>query len=249
MAKTITLKQLAQKKYVIVQGMPPELVASIGEIEDAFDAIIYGPSNNGKSSFIAALLLALIKALDCRCEYVAYEEAHGRTVQATMIDRYNMYHELGNAMQITDHYTYAELDKRMNRKKSAKIWVIDSLQAAKLTADQIADLKRKYVTSKKRKILIMISWSEGKAPSGATAKAVEYLANIKMRVQDLIMFPKSRYGGGTPYIIHAETAIKRLGEKNFRKLTGIAASKALKAGKPKEQEKNEPLEMDGGIAI
>lgn len=217
MAKTIGLAQLAQKKYVLVEGLPEDLKNSIGEIEDAFDAVIWGHSNNGKSSFIAALLVALIKALKCKCEYVAYEEAHGKTIQDTMIKRYNMLEEIGNSLLITDHYTYEELDKRMGRKQSAKIWVIDSIQVARFTAEQVAELKRKYVTSRKRKILIMISWSEGKEPQGAAAKAVKYLANIKMRVENLIMFPLSRYGGGEAYVIHRETAIRRWGEKEFYK--------------------------------
>lgn len=234
MAKTIGLQQLAQKKYIIVDGMPADLKDSIGEIEDAFDAIIYGPSNNGKSSFIAILLKALIKALDCKCEYVAFEEAHGKTVQDTMIKRYNMHEELGNALLLTDHYTFEELDKKMAKKKSAKIWVIDSLQASRFTAEQIADLKRKYVTSRKRKILLIVSWSKGKAPLGATGAAVEYLANIKMRVQDLIMFPKSRYGGGKPYVIHRQTAMTRLGEKEFYKLTGEKQERKKKQVKPED---------------
>ena len=220
MGKTIGLQQLAAKKYVLVDNLPPALVAAIGEIEDAFDAIVYGDSNHGKSSFIAAFIIALVKSLRCKCEYIAFEEAHGKTVQDTMISRYNMLEEIGNALLLTDHYTFDELKAKMARKKSAKIWVIDSLQASSFTSKEIAELKRLFVTSKKKKILLLVSWAKGSKPLGADACAVEYYANIKMQVKNLLMFPKSRYGGGDVYVIHEETARKRLGDKEFQKLTG-----------------------------
>lgn len=216
MAKKIGLKQLAQKKYIIVDGLDESLKASLGEIEDAFDMLIHGASGNGKSNFTAKIIIALCKALKCRCEYVAYEEGHGKTVQDTMINRHNMLEELGNALALVDHYTFAELDAQMSKKKSAKIWVIDSLQDSRLTTEQVAELKQKYVLSRKRKILILISWSEGKSPLGATAKAVEYRANIKVRVEGFIAFTRSRYGGTKNYLIWEDGA-KKIWGKQFKK--------------------------------
>jgi KaiC/GvpD/RAD55 family RecA-like ATPase len=218
MAKKIGLKQLAQKKYVIIDGLDDGLKASLGELEDAFDMIIYGASGNGKSNFTSKVVIALCKALKCRCEYVAYEEGHGKTVQDTMIGRHNMLEELGNAVILVDHYTFEELDREMSKKKSAKIWVIDSIQASHLTTDQIEDLKRKHVLSRRRKILIFISWSEGKLPLGSTAKAVEYNANIKVRVSGFMCFPKSRYGGNKPFVIWEEGARRVHGAKEYKKL-------------------------------
>lgn len=218
MGKSIGLKQLAQKTYVLVQGMPFHFTVSIGEIEDAWDAIIYGASGNGKTNFTVMLLKALLQAMNCKAEYVAYEEGHGKTVQDTMIKRHNMLEAVGNKIMITEHLSYDELVKRMSRKQSAKIWVIDSLQAAQLTYAQCKALKEKFVMSRKRKIIIYISWSEGKVPQGACAKSVEYYSNIKMRVQDLVMFPKSRYGGNCPFIIYEPDAIKKWGKKPFNKI-------------------------------
>lgn len=217
MAKKIGLKQLAQKKYITIDGLDEALKASLGDLEDAFDMIIYGASGNGKSNFTAKIIIALCKALKCRCEYVAYEEGHGKTVQDTMIQRHNMLDELGNALVLVDHYTFDELSKSMAKKKSAKIWVIDSLQDSRLTTEQVAELKQKYVLSRKRKILIFISWSEGKSPLGSTAKAVEYRANIKVRVEGLIAFIKSRYGGNKNYVIWEEGAKKYWKSKEFKK--------------------------------
>lgn len=217
MAKRMGLKQLAQKTYTLVQGLNPALAASIGEIEDSFDAIIYGPSGSGKTNcmvlIVKALLLALPKA---KAEYISYEEGMGKTVQDLMIARHNMLELVASRLTITDHLTFDELYKLMNKRQSPKIWVIDSIQASRFTYPQIQMLKEDFIMSKKKKIILYVSWAEGKNPQGACAKAVEYYANIKMRVEHLIMFPKSRYGGNMPFVIHEPGARARWG-KAFNK--------------------------------
>lgn len=217
MGKTIGLKQLAQKTYTLVQKLPQWFIDSFGNIEDAFDMILYGSSGNGKSNGTVIILKELLKAMNCRGEYVTYEEGHGRTIQELMIDRHKLLDELGNVVQITDHLTFEELKARMGKRKSAKVWIIDSIQAAQLTADQCAELKRLFVLSKKRKIIIYISWAEGKHPLGACAKSVEYYANVKVRVEGLIAFIRSRYGGNKNFVIHPEGAKKYWGTKLFNK--------------------------------
>jgi hypothetical protein len=217
MSKTIGLKQLAQKTYNDVAGLSEQMRAAIGDIEDAFDACIHGPSGNGKSNFTVILLKDLIRSLKCRCEYVAYEEAHAKTIRKTMIERHNMLAELGNVLQITDHYTFEQLYAKMAKRKSAKIWVIDSIQASGFTAEQCGKLKQDFVLSKRKKIIIYVSWAEGKLPLGACAKSVEYYANIKIRVEGLIAFMKSRYGGNKNYVIWEEQAKKYWGMKKFHK--------------------------------
>lgn len=217
MAKKIGLKQLAQKKYGLVEGLEQTHAESLGEIEDAFDMIIHGGSGNGKSNYTVQVVKSLVKALNCKAEYVSYEEGQAKTMQDMFIVRHKMLEELGNRLMIVDHYTYDELVREMGKRRSAKIWVIDSLQASHFTYEQCAKIKEQFVLSKKRKIIIYISWSEGKKPHGATAKAVEYYANIKIRVEGLIAFIRSRYGGNKNYVIWEEGAKKYWGMKAFNK--------------------------------
>lgn len=219
MSKSMGLRQIAQKTYNLVNGLDAALVASIGEIEESFDGIIYGPSGSGKTNCTVIILKALLIALKtAKAEYINYEEGHGKTVQDLMIKRHNMLEAVGNRLVITDHLNFDELHKRMSRRQSAKIWVIDSIQASRLTYAQVQKLKEDFILSKRRKIILYISWSEGKVPQGAVAKAVEYYANIKMRVENLVMFPKSRYGGNVPFIIHEPLARQRWGIAAFRKI-------------------------------
>lgn len=217
MGKTIGLKQLAQKKYQLVNDLDQDIKDSFGELEDAFDMLLHGGSGNGKSNCTVLLLKALLKAMKCKAEYVTYEEGHGKTIQDLMIHRHKLLDELGPVVNITDHLTYEELAKKMRKRKSPKIWVIDSIQASHLTAEQCAQLKNEFVLSKRRKIIIYISWAEGKFPLGACAKSVEYYANIKVRVEGLIAFIRSRYGGNKNFVIHPEGAKKYWGMKLYNK--------------------------------
>ncbi len=247
MPKTIGLKQLEQKQYTIIEGVDPEVCKCIGIVEDTFDMIFYGNSGNGKTNGTAIFLKAILKALlritpSVKCEYVAYEEGHAMTIQETFINRHKFLDELGNVMLLTDHYTFEELQQRMRKRKSAKIWVIDSIQAARFTEQQCAELKREFVNGRKKKIIIWVSWAEasGKVPHGSTAKAVEYYANIKLQVKGLVIFPKTRYKrgeiGGKNFVVHEPGARAYWKEKYDSIVNGDKYSKPKKERKPKPKD-------------
>lgn len=240
MSRSIGLQQLAAKVYTIIQGLPTEITASLGELEDAFDAIIYGKSGNGKTSFTIALLKELIIAMDCRAEYVSYEEGHGKTLRDAMITRYNMLEHVGNRLMITDHLSFEDLKKKIARKQSAKIWVIDSLQASHLTFEQCEELKRLFVLSRKKKIILYISWAEGRSPQGAVAKAVEYYAAIKMLVDRLVVYPKSRFGGNKPYLVYKDGAKSKRRPVEWKELMKQMSGVKVKSEKLKVNDGRKP---------
>lgn len=215
--KKIGLKQLAQKTYSSVNGLPEEFKRSFGDIEDAFDCIIYGNSGNGKTNFTVQVIKDLIQCMRQKCIYISFEEGHTKTLQKTMIERHDMLNQVGNQLEILDHASYDDLVKRMSKRKSAKIWVIDSLQASHFTEAQCAELKNRFVMSRKKKILIYISWAEGKKPKGSCAQAVEYYAHIKIRIEGFIAFFKSRFGGNRNYVVWEEGGKRYWGLKTFNK--------------------------------
>lgn len=214
--KKIGLRQLSQKSYTSVPNLPDEFIRSFGDIEDAFDCIIWGDSGNGKTNFTVQVIKDLILATGQKCMYVSYEEGHTKTLQKTMIERHNMLEAVGNKLEILDQATYPELVRLLSRNKSPKIWVIDSIQASGLTQEQCADLKQRFVMSRKKKILIYISWADGKNPKGSVASAVKYYAHIKIRVEGFIAFFRSRFGGNRNYVIWEEGA-KRIWGMAFKK--------------------------------
>lgn len=216
--KSIGLKQLANKKYKLVEGLPQELVDSIGEIEDSWDAVLWGESGSGKTNCTVILLKALLIAMkNAKAEYVSFEEGHGKTIQDLMIKRHKMHETIGGRLVITEHIPFDELYSKINRRQSAKIWVIDSIQASGFTEKQCQKLKNDFVLSKKGKIILYISWVQGSEPKGAVAQSVKYYANIKMYVDRYIMFPRSRYGGNKPFVIWLEGAKRQWGRNFYKK--------------------------------
>ncbi|MCC6290168.1 MAG: hypothetical protein IT249_19995 [Chitinophagaceae bacterium] len=215
--KKLGLKQFSQKTYKSVTGLSQQFVQSFGDIEDAFDCIVYGPSGNGKTNFTVQVIKELIHATRQKCMYISYEEGHTKTLQKTMIERHDMLNLVGNKLEIMDGATFGELVQIMSKRKSPKIWVIDSLQASHLTEQECAELKKRFVMSRRKKILIYISWADGKKPKGAAAQAVEYYAHIKIRIEGFISFFKSRFGGNRNYIIWEEGAKRFWGLKSFNK--------------------------------
>jgi electron transfer flavoprotein alpha subunit len=203
MAKSIGLKQLALKKYDTIVGLAEDFAAAFGScIESAFVAVFTGESGSGKSNMVTRLIENLLLAMPTwKCEWVDFEEGHAMTVQTMMIDRHKMLEKIGNRIVITEHLTYDELVKRISKKQSAKVWVINSIQASHFTEKQCAELRERFVLGKKKKIIIWISWAEGKNPKGAIAKATEFYADIKVFVEGFIAFSRTRYGGGVPYVI------------------------------------------------
>jgi hypothetical protein len=214
--KKVGLKQMMQKRYQEVHGMSPEMKASLGDIEDAFDALAWGQSSNGKTNFCIQMMVQICLALKCRANYISWEEGHGKSFRDALL-RQRVYDQLGNNMEIMDGGTFEEIKMQMAKNKSAKVWVIDSIQASGWTADQYAELKKRFVQGRKKKIFIVISWAQGKLPKGATADSIRFYANIKIPVEKFIAFPSGRYGGNKNYVIWEEGAKKKWGLKLFNK--------------------------------
>jgi hypothetical protein len=214
--KKIGLKQMYQKEYCQVPNLTPEMLAMLGEIEDAFDMIFWGHSGSGKTNISMETMCQLVIALQCKATYISWEEGHGKSLRNTIV-RHNLLDRLGNRLEILDGGTFEQVYAMMKKRKSAKIWVFDSLQASHFTVEQTAKLKTDFVLSKKKKILIYISWAKGKEPHGAVAESVRYYANIKIFTEKFIAFPTGRFGGNKNYIIWADGAKKKWGNKLFNK--------------------------------
>lgn len=215
-AKKMGIRQMTQKVYNEVNGMSDDMKASLGDIEDAFDVITWGDSANGKTNFSLEMVVQICKALHCKAMYISWEEGHGKSFRDALL-RQDVYNRIGNSMEIMDGGTFAEIKAMINRRKSAKVWVFDSIQASGITQREYFDLKHSFVLSRKKKIFIVVSWAQGKQPKGATAEAIKFYANIKIRVEKFIAFPAGRYGGNKNFIIWEEGAKKAWGLRAYNK--------------------------------
>ena len=215
--KKTPIKQLAQKKFFDAGKITQRLRDCFGNIDSAFSMVYFGDSSNGKTTGIGMLIDDLVPSFNCKVAYISYEEGAAKSMQQVLVHDLKLNEKHGNCLDVYDHMTFEQLDYYMSRRKSQKIWVIDSIQASGLTKEQVLYLMKKYTTGKGTKILIYVSWAEGKLPQGAEAKAARYMAMVKVRVEGFIGFIKGRFRGKQNFIIW-EKGAKDYWKKKYNKM-------------------------------
>lgn len=175
-----------------------EWLGLIGEPELTGCWIIYGDSGNGKTTF--NLQLAKYLTNFGKVAYDTIEEGAKATFQRAFT-KVNMKPCKGKLI-VLNKEGYDELITRLDKPKSPNIIIIDSVQYFDADKRKIKAMINRYPN----KLFIFISHVEGKKPYGTTARAVEYDADVKIRVEGFKAFPISRYGGTEPYIIWKEGA-------------------------------------------
>jgi adenosyl cobinamide kinase/adenosyl cobinamide phosphate guanylyltransferase len=211
MAKVLGLKQLLAKKYKFLEGLPEEIVHSFGKLTLNFIMFVWGGSGNGKSNFMMQFLRAIMP--HGKVLYVALEEGFEATTQMNALRQLEEELHTGK-IEFADHeMTYMELVQKLSKKKSPRFIVIDSIQYWAISYEMYRALKEKF----KNKTFIFISHAKGKEPDGTTAQKIRYDAGVKVRIEGLVAFIVSRYGGNNPYVIWEEGA-KKYWQKNYKKV-------------------------------
>ena len=235
MGTRISVKNILQKKYRLVDGLSERFIDCFGQIEDTFTALFYGESGEGKTNLTIQVLKEL-KSLGSML-YVSYEEGHGKTIQDLII-RHNLADELCNLI-FSDNETIDDLVKYLKRKQSPKVIVLDTWQYSEFTFEDYKRLKNEFVfgkTAGRRKIIIIISHVKGKTPDGKSALEVKRDANIKVFVSHYLGFVVSRFGSTKNYVVYEDGA-KHFYGKDLNKLVNKVAvkkEKIIKKEKPKE---------------
>lgn len=176
--------------------------ASLGRPAKTGTWIIWGPSGNGKTSFVMQLAKYL-----CRFDRVIYdslEEGTGLSVQKSM-RRHGM-QEVSHRFMVLDREPVDQLSERLARRKSPGIVIIDSLQYSGLTYNGYKQLKERF----RNKLLIFVSHAQGMHPEGRVGSKIEYDADIKIMVEGFRASCKSRFmdAPGVPYTVWEEGAAK-----------------------------------------
>lgn len=176
---------------------------SFGEPERSGVWLIYGQSGNGKTSF--ALQLARYLCQFGRVAYNTLEEGARKSFQLN-IKRNNL-HTVSKKFIILSE-PMEDLERRLEKRKSPDVCIIDSFQYCALTKGDYKRLKAKFPN----KLFIFLSHAEGKQPEGRAAKFVKYDADVKVRVEGYKAFILSRFGGNEPFVIWAEGAAEYHGD-------------------------------------
>lgn len=167
---------------------------------------IYAGQGNGKTTF----LIQLIKYLATfeKVVYNSLEESSDHTLQI-VFGREGM-QDVSRRVSILEAEGLKEMDERMIRRKSAKVWVIDTVQYLDITWEQYLELKRKH----RDKLIIFVSHMEGNAPDGKVAMKIMRDAALKIFISGFLAVSKGRYIGTTgKYIIWREEAERIWGSK------------------------------------
>ena len=163
--------------------------------------LIWGNSGSGKTRF--ALQLAKYFTRFCRVAYNSLEEGASASLKRAVVDVNMM--EVRNRFMVLDKEPLAELTDRLNKHKSPQVIFIDSVQYSGLNYAGYIRLIEQF----RNKLFIFISHADGKNPAGRVARSIRYDAMVKLYVEGYrVPAPASRYGGGEPFTIWAEGAIK-----------------------------------------
>ncbi|MCO5230172.1 MAG: hypothetical protein M9958_03350 [Chitinophagales bacterium] len=158
--------------------------------------LVWGGSGNGKTSF--SLQVAKYLTQYGRVAYNTLEEGASKSFKLAL-EREQM-HQAGNFIIINEDTD--TLIKRLGKRRSPDIIIIDSFQYFGLNKQQYIHLKEAFAN----KLFIFISHAEGKLPEGRTARFVKYDADIKIWIEGHKAFITSRFGGGMPFTVWEEGA-------------------------------------------
>lgn len=170
-----------------------EWLASFGKPELSGSWLVWGNSSNGKTRF--ALQLAKQFARYVKTAYDSLEEGLSFSMQKAVLS-VGM-GDVSRKFLLLDKEPIEDLSKRLQKARSPRVVIIDSLQYTGLNYEDYKQLVLKH----RNKLFIFVSYADGKEPKGNTAKSIRFDANVKVRVEGYRAFPMSRYGGGEPYTI------------------------------------------------
>jgi hypothetical protein len=196
--RAVSIKELQGTNFNLLMFEGP-WQQTIGQPEVTGSWIIWGNSGNGKTR-CALQLARYLASFGLKIEYNSLEEGLSNSLREAIMDC-NM-HEVSRWFKLLDKMSMDELIMRLERRRSADVVIIDSIQYTGMSYSDYKKLRDRF----RSKLFILISHAEGKMPQGSVAKSIRYDAFVKLWVEGYRAFPISRYGGKVPYTIWDEGA-------------------------------------------
>lgn len=200
MARALSYKNIEDYKPVELE-FTGKWEASFGRPEVKGSWLVWGNSGHGKTRFT----LQLCKYL-CQFGKVVYnslEEGLSKSMQNAII-QVGM-KETGRRFIFLDMESLADLERRLEKRKSPDVVIIDSLQYFRMTQKDYDRFKKKFPN----KLFVFISHAKGKEPKGSIAESIRYDAFVKVWIEGYTAFPVSRYvknGESEPFTIWIQGA-------------------------------------------
>jgi hypothetical protein len=175
---------------------------SIGKPELTGVWLIWGGSGEGKTYF--AMQLAKYLTEFAKVCFNSLEEGLSSTIKRTV--KTVNFGKKNDRFLLLDKEKMPDLITRLQRHKSPKVVIIDSLQYTGMLYSNVIALKEQFP----HKLFIYTSHAESTEPKGNVAKSVRFEANVKIFIKDYQANIISRYGGGKPFVIWAKGYQERL---------------------------------------
>lgn len=211
MGRAISNKNVLAAQFETADFDGPYL-ASFGRPELRGAWIIWGGSGSGKTTFTLMLCKYLSKFR--RVAYDSLEQGLSLSLQKAW-ERVGMV-EAGTNVILLNKEALPELRKRLKKRKSPEIIIIDSLQYIRgFNFDAFTKLKDEFPD----KLFIFISQAKGVNPKGNLGEAIRYDAEIKICVEGYKAFVTTRYedpskgAGGADFIIWEQGAAEYWADK------------------------------------
>jgi|SRR6185503_6045654 len=182
--RIISLKTLKEKKFYTMElGKFSEL---IGEPEAKCNIMVYGPSGSGKTVWVLQLAEYVSKHYG-KVLYDCHEEGFNKTVQT----RANQFNIESDKLYFGNGLSFEFLIKKIKANYYRAI-VIDSVQYAKFTIEQLQKLRDEFA---KRKLMIILVSFGTAVGSTKNANDLLHACDIKCFIKAGSMEVASRYLG------------------------------------------------------
>lgn len=199
MARAITLKRLLEKKYKLFEFIGL-WKAIFGTPEKGGIWIVYGNEKNGKTLF--AIVLSYFLSQYDRVDYVSAEEGTGAEFRDNVKRASPDIQD--NRVRFLEYLPLSEIMKRLDKRQSAKVVVIDNITVYK---DELKNgMLRRLTALYPAVTFIFLAHAERNEPFTATGVLAKKLAKIIVRIEGLTAFVTGRCPGGT-ITINEETSV------------------------------------------
>lgn len=203
MSRMVGMSQLLSMKFSEFESTP-KWQSFFGNIASNASIIIYGNSGMGKTRFS----LELAKELS-RHGKVLYNSLEMDIKATTKI----AFMEAGMADYNGKVYLAAEnlidLDARLSKRKAPKIVIVDSFDYLRVSFKTYKKFSSKYPET----MFIFLAHARGAKVKSDAAAELEYDADVKIRINGYIAYPRSRFGGNKSMVIWEDGARNYHGDK------------------------------------
>lgn len=186
------INEFTRKEYKTF-AFADEWLASFGEPEKNFRALIYGEPGNGKTEF--CIKLAKYMASFTKVYYNSYEQGFSKSLQDAL--KRNRMYEVNGKVIFANGESLEDMIERLGKRNSPSVVIIDSRDYMDLTNKQL----QKLIDLFPHKSFIIICWEVAKKPAGAYAKKMLFMVDVKIRVKDFKAQFRSRFGGNEDFVI------------------------------------------------